>query len=506
MKTRHLCLLILAVLLLCAGCADTPEETEPTYAYTEAYQRIQEPYASGYAFQGNLMQTVANERTYEFDPDISQEERDGFVTGQEVLCAFLEEKGISTKGLTFRVLGDYTNWSDSESKVAYFGLASAGSWEQVLTTLQAALGDYTNYGYLYALADLTAGELGWEQEKVSGAGQLTGSLLNLVYPCFDEAYTTREEIAACKTASKEILAGLENPWSEDAFLEARQDYAQAHNLDFEPTYLTFAYYSPSCPLKTQTKYLEVFKESTFVEDYYLTEGYILEDYFVSPQKIIATFQWLDEQLAKLRTAIQVDKEDLVPVRLFDVSHKDGAGGIRHGCFTYEGDAPYIYTETLRHIGHEYAHYLYSLTGGYDDPICENWMDEAVAYYYTVPYIFETFYLYATNADPARMDAYEELLGEAFDDPVDYLRMARKVYRNRENVQYEYELTKTFLACATFGEYFVRTYGEELFLDCMTAPSSTKERTGKTLAEIVDDWCADMADPAKDDLVQYTGPL
>ena len=57
MKVRHLCSLFMTILLLCAGCADTPEETEPqpTYAYTEAYQRIQEPYASGFAFQGNLM-------------------------------------------------------------------------------------------------------------------------------------------------------------------------------------------------------------------------------------------------------------------------------------------------------------------------------------------------------------------------------------------------------------------------------------------------------------------
>lgn len=505
MKTGRLCLLILAVLLLCAGCADTPEETEPTYAYTEAYQRIQEPYASGFAFQGNLMQTVANERTYEFDPDISQEERDGFVTGQEVLCAFLEEKGISTKGLTFRVLGDYTNWSDSESKVAYFGLASAGSWEQVLTTLQAALGDYTNYGYLYALADLTAGKLGWEQEKVSGAGQLTGSLLNLVYPCFDEAYTTREEIAACKTASKEILAGLENPWSEEAFLEARQDYAQTHSLDFEPTYIIFAYYSPSCPLKLQTKYLEVFKDSTYVQDYYVTVGRILEDYFVSPQKIMETFQWLDEQLAKLRSTLQVDKEELVPVHL--EQEIGGNGNISFlGLFVSEGDSANIYAESLHCLAHEYVHYLYWLRGGTQDPAYEDWLNETVAHYYTTPEYFEVYYLIGTNAEPERMESIEALIGEDYDEPTDYIKFLRKVFRKRENVQYEYYLKTENSLCNAFGEYFVRTYGEDVFLDCMLAPSTIEERTGKTLEEIVDDWCVDVADPAKNDLVQYTGPL
>lgn len=472
MKTRHLCLLILAVLLLCAGCADTPEETEPTYAYTEAYQRIQEPYASGFAFQGNLMQTMANERTYEFDPAISQEERDSFVTGQEALCAFLEEKGISTKGLTFRVLGDYTNWSDSENSTAYFDLASAGSWEQ---------------------------------EAVSGAGQLTGSLLNLVYPCFDEAYTTREEIAACKAVSKEILAGLENPWSEDAFLEARQDYAQAHNLDFEPTYLTFAFFSPSCPLKIQTKYLEVFKESTFVEDYYLTEGYILEDYFVSPQKIIATFQWLDEQLAKLRSALQVDKEELVPVHL--EQEIGGNGNISFlGLFVSEGDSANIYAESLHCLAHEYVHYLYWLRGGTQDPAYKDWLNETVAHYYTTPEYFEVYYLIGTNAEPERLESIEALIGEDYDEPTDYIKFLRKVFQKRENVQFEFELKETNALCDAFGEYFIRTYGEDAFLDCMLSPSTIEERTGKTLEEIVDDWCVDVADPAKDNLVQYTGPL
>lgn len=472
MKTRHLCLLILAVLLLCAGCADTPEETEPTYAYTEAYQRIQEPYASGFAFQGNLMQTMANERTYEFDPAISQEERDSFVTGQEALCAFLEEKGISTKGLTFRVLGDYTNWSDSENSTAYFDLASAGSWEQ---------------------------------EAVSGAGQLTGSLLNLVYPCFDEAYTTREEIAACKAVSKEILAGLENPWSEDAFLEARQDYAQAHNLDFEPTYLTFAFFSPSCPLKIQTKYLEVFKESTFVEDYYLTEGYILEDYFVSPQKIIATFQWLDEQLAKLRSALQVDKEELVPVHL--EQEIGGNGNISFlGLFVSEGDSANIYAESLHCLAHEYVHYLYWLRGGTQDPAYKDWPNETVAHYYTTPEYFEVYYLIGTNAEPERLESIEALIGEDYDEPTDYIKFLRKVFQKRENVQFEFELKETNALCDAFGEYFIRTYGEDAFLDCMLSPSTIEERTGKTLEEIVDDWCVDVADPAKDNLVQYTGPL
>lgn len=64
------------------------------------------------------------------------------------------------------------------------------SWEQVLTTIQVCLGDYTNYGYIYSLSNHVARDLQWicddasiENEKVFVDDP---SLLNLVYPCFSE--------------------------------------------------------------------------------------------------------------------------------------------------------------------------------------------------------------------------------------------------------------------------------------------------------------------------------
>ena len=490
---------VLVAALLCTGCASRvpPETTEAapvTYEYTEVYRRISEPYASGFVLQENMRQAVVGGRCYEFEASIPEDRCDAFITGQEALCALLEGQGLSTEGLTFRILLDYTNWTDSENGTASFGLHTAGTWAQALTTLQAVFGDYSNYGYLYALADHVAEALGWVRDETGDATatpfRADSSLLNLVYPCFDSAYTGAEDIAACKALSKALLAETEDVWSEAAFLQARLDWARSQGIDFEATELTFAYYSESCPLKFRTKYLEVFKDATYGQDFYVTAGYITEDYFVSTGKIIQTFQWLDEQLISLREIFGATGAELVPVQLR--GDTGGEGALRYrGLFSAKGDAGSIQTKNIHCLAHEYVHYLFWRAGGTEDPAYEQWLNEVVAHYYAVAEHYETYLLIGANADPGRIGDIEALIGEDYNEPADYIKFTRAIARKRGDQPYPYYLETDPLLCPAFGDYFVRTYGEETFLACMLAPSTARARTGKTIDEIVDDFCLDM---------------
>lgn len=492
-----ICTLVLAALFIC-GCS--AETTLQTYTYTEVYRRITEPYGDSFILNGNVQQTIVEGRTYEFQSSIKEEERTEFVRAQEKLSAYLEEQGVSVSDITLRVLRDYPNRTESETHIAYFDISSIKSWEQVLTTIQVSFGDYTNYGYLYALANHIAEDLEWQQDavdEVSADGIVNdSSLLNLVYTCFDEAYTSAENIAVCKTVAKELLSDAKDIWSEEDFLQSRVNYAKAKNIDFEPTYLTFAYNGQSCPLKFRTMYMEVFKDYTYEQDHYVKLGRVLEDYFVSTDKIIKTFHWLDEQLKGLRDTFDVDLSALISVQL--TANTGGEGNIAHaGVFVYELDSANIYAKTIHCLAHEYVHYLYWLRGGTNDSAYEQWINEVVAHYYTVAADFEDYCLIGRNEDPDRIDAIEALIGEDYDEPSDYIKFVRAVIRKRENVQFPYYLKTEYILCPAFGEYIVRIYGEETFLDCMLAPSKAKELTGKTIDEIVDDWCLDMQNPEND---------
>ena len=70
-------------------------------------------------------------------------------------------------------------------------------------------------------------------------------------------------------------------------------------------------------------------------------------------------------------------------------------------------------------------------------------------------------------------------------------------QNREAPESLDYLISEYALRPVFGEYFVRTYGEDVFLDWVLAPSKSKALTGKTVDEIVDDWCADMDIPEND---------
>lgn len=514
-KYRIMCFL-LALLLLCSACGSAgtspeetsvpteealPTETPPVYEFSEPYVRLMEPCGSGFVIQKNVLQTEVGGHTYQFEPSNGEQARNEFIAGQEALCRLLDENGIDTAGLYFFVLPDYTNWTDSAQATAYFGLNTMNSWEQALTTVQLAKGDYTNYGWLYAISDDLAAQLGWTRDETADAdtGNIDGTLLNLVYPCFDEFYTSPEDIASCKKLSKELLGGTDDIWSEDAFLQARERYAEEKGIDFAPTYLAFAYYSPSCKLKTRGKYLEFFRTNSFTEDRYYTRGYIDEDYMASLGGMIRGISWLEDYLTQLRETFGVDDPSLLPVYL-----NDDAGRYAYitfaAYFEVDKDGGKITGVGVPIMAHEYVHYLFWLCGGEDDPAYEDWINEVVACYYDLPGDYEVTSRYYEQYRPELLQAFKETTGEGYDDIGDYIRLLRIYYRTAEDVKpYRYYLISDYDLRPVFGDYFIRTYGEDVFLEWALHPSKVRQLTGKTNEEIISDWCADMDDPENDTL-------
>ena len=502
MKSHRILIAVWILCILFCGCSVQEEAapTQPEYEFSEVYLRVSEPYGSAFLLSGNFPQTVIGGHTYQFATGISKEERIAFVTEQETLCRLLEENGISTDGLTFRVLADYNNWTDSQNGAAYYGLNTVRSWAQALTTIQAALGDYTNYGYLYALANRAASDLSWTVDAVSAGRtdvfQADPSLLNLVYPCFSEKYTDTESVAACKALATELLSGVDDIWSETDFLQARETFARQNKIGFEPTYLTFAYYSENCPLKCISNYLEVFWDASFAGCTDYLDGYVLEDYTATVSSQIRTFEWLDEQLYGLCETCGAAPAELVPVRLMNELPR----GLVNTYFKTGGiycDGPMIYATRVGCLAHEYMHHIYWLLCGCADPDYEQWHNEAVAYYFTVAEKYEFRVNVIKNVDPSYRERLDERLGEAYDEPSDYIKFLRIAWRDEENPKYKYYLQDSNDLCSAFGEYFVRTYGDDAFLNSMLYPSQVGAFTGKTMDEIVDDWCIDMENPEND---------
>ena len=404
-------------------------------------------------------------------------------------------------------MSDYPNRTESENNTACFDISCSGSWEQALTTLQAALGDYTNYGYLYALADHVCAELDWERAESPSVAEsgfaYRAELLNLVYPCFDEFYTSRNNIERCKALAIELLQSMDDPFAgEEAFVSAIEGYAAAQGIDFAPTHLRFAYNGESCPMKLLTQRMEVFRDRSYDSDSMYKSGVITEDPMASVSGMVEAFEDFDRRLAVIADKLMVSEPEIVTVQMIYPLPENLASiyFAEGGLYVNYQAGPMIHTTTLNVLAHEYTHYLYDLAsretnespaGGYYDPAYESWMNEAVAYYLTLKDDFQLRKLQAENGIGASLELIAQLIGEEYDEPSDEVLFIRAALLEAEH-PYPYYLKTTNDACAAFGEYFVRTYGEKEFLGCMLYPSYAEAFIGVTLEQVVDDWCADMA--------------
>jgi len=503
--------LMAAAMVLCVGCTQAPEpevlEQTVEYVYTEDFTRIMETYGSSYIINGKTMHAQVGGHTYVFPASFSEEERSGFIDAQETLCALLEEHGMKTGGLTFYAAADYPNRAESESAAAFFDISRTGSWEQALTTLQTVLGDYTNYGYLYALADSIASGLDWTRDEVSPE-MATGfkyraELLNLVYPCFDDFYTSKNNIERCKALALELIAGMDDPFAgEDAFIGAIEEYAAANKIDFTATYLRFAYNGESCPLKMLTERMEVLRLSSYDSGTLHKAGLVEEDPMATVGGLITTYEQLDAQLASIMDWLELEEAPVIPVQMSYPLPNDISGiyFMDGGLYVPYASGSVIYSSTVSVLAHEYTHYLYDLAsletdvspaGGAEDPLYEGWMNEAIAYYCTLENDYQQRLLQAESGVGPSLEFLETVIGQAYDEPMDEVLYIRAALLDAEH-PYPYYLKSTNKACAAFGEYFVRTYGEEAFFGCMLYPSYAEAFIGVTVDQVVDDWCEDMA--------------
>jgi hypothetical protein len=87
------------------------------------------------------------------------------------------------------------------------------------------------------------------------------------------------------------------------------------------------------------------------------------------------------------------------------------------------------------------------------------------------------------------------IGHDYSEPFDEILRVREMllYMDATKEQYMDYLYKTNDFCAAFGEFFIRTYGEPVFIDCMLHPEKTEEFTGRTFDQTLDDWYTDMTE-------------
>ena len=480
MKHRiFVCLLCLsAVLLLLCGCG-----TE-RYEYTTVTLRESEPLAPDFMISGDFEQATIDGNIYQFSDGISQNDRNSFVEEQAKLCRLLGSlTGKAISGFTFRILDlPDVGRADSENMTAYFPLQTAKTWEQALITVQAVYGEFTNFGYCYALANDLAEKFDWKQDTTRGADlyyiDQSPELLHLVYPCFTEKYANEDEILACKALSLQLFARLEHPYAgAEAFETEISRYAKVTNLPYTQTYLRFANNGRYCPLKIQTNYFTYLINVNYTEDPYYAESDPVGLWTKEIKALISEFEFADSTIQSLCNTFGYTPREKTQVTLFSV---DQWGSVP--------EANGIHTTSLGHMTYYYVYEIYRNMA--EHPVYTKYYCPTLAYYYMMKSDYnlslhvygEQFKLeFQTEARmPCTLENYLKYNCSAMD---------RYIYENLDkyNPTYWIGRSQTTAECVSLAGYLVQTYGEATFLEIMLNPNRSYPLTGKVIKDIEAAW-------------------
>ena len=341
---KRIVILLLALVLLLSACgtdATQPTETEltplgptePKYEFSVEKETFFVPsMVLAYAERDAYRTETKYGPVYAFSSFVSEAER--FATLQNTLLDYLYGLGVLVGEKTYIATDYHGSFSVESRNEVYVSLDDMGTWNHVLATLQGIWGDYTDYGYLYAVSNRIAAELGWFADNLSPVNNemlddffnRNSYALNLHYPSFTERYAPTETVHCCKSLSLKLFDRLQVQdlisQSIDAQLKAYRDligeYALSFGITHERQDISYSFYAEQIPLRIKTEFAEMFLEEGYIEPYEQVYGH----YFADDKAIYETAAALTNEMADAVNYVEMDGQ-VEPFTLYWMSQQSG---------------------------------------------------------------------------------------------------------------------------------------------------------------------------------------
>lgn len=423
---------------------------------------------------------------------------DAFINAQRTLLRFLEGSGMTVRKLNYVALNFDDNFSESAKDNAYIALSSTETWRQVLATLHALWGDYTDYGYVYAMANAIAAQLGWETEALETEDQALmaaffrehPTALSLLYPVFTPLYATEETVRYSRALSLDLFQQID--WRDalkqpvetqlSAFEGLLQAYAGKIGASFSRQILGYAYRGPYLPLCIQTTYASHIVDHGY-RDYFSD---LFDDCF-------------SDYAAIYQTAEILDKEIVEAVKRFGLEERAGNVSI-NWLSEYSAMTKYAVrrvtlcnvlmreayiTSSIAYLHAYYRHIAHLINP--DSAQSNAWQTLAFCE------IGRSHSRYALNdtEKPFTQDAecaelFYSFTGHAYQAGVEDHFEAYDVWcyaYNDFGIEYRSDLT----SINSFTYYLIKHFGEDAIVQLMLYPDTVMDVTGKTWETLENEW-------------------
>ena len=522
---RYLTSMVLLMLIFAAGCTKpaatpvatptaaptatealtptstpTPEPTKaPVIEQYEYKQREKVCYFPSFTNENEKTEilSVTTEGGFFVCMTTDEARADSFINAQRTLLHFLQDNGVAVRELNYVALNFDDNFSESEKDKAYIALSSTETWQQVLVTLQALWGDFTDYGYVYAMANAIAGRLGWETDDLEKAENSSidaffcenTEALNLLYPAFTEVYATEETIKYSKLLSFSLFEHID--WCDalkkpietqlDEFEGLLYEYAGKIGASFSRQVCDYAYRGLYLPLCIQATY------ATHIVDRGYTDYYsdIYEDYF-------------GDYVTIYQTAETVDREIVEAVERFDLEER--AGNI---CFNWLSEysamtkfakrwvnenhvlMQEVYVTTISSYLHEYYHHMEYLLNP-DSPGTYSWQSQAFCEIGASHSLYELYRLEKLfTQDSELAELFFAYTGRTYqsgvEDFFEAIDISCYIY-DKFNLDYENGASQN-----SFANYLIKQFGEDTISNLLLFPDTVLDVTGKDWDTLKEEW-------------------
>lgn len=425
---------------------------------------------------------------------------DDFINAQRTLLRFLRDRGVETRSLQYYAVDYDDSFSDSGEDKAYIALSSTKSDRQVLVTLQALWGDFTEYGYVYALANAIAEQLRWQTEPVSPIERASmdaffsenPAAINLLYPSFTVKYASEETVKNCKALSTRLLEKID--WSAALALPVDEQlehyyalvsgYAKEISAPFTRQTCGYAYYGANLPLRILTTYAQLFVDNDYLD---INES-IYGDYFSHYDAIYETANIIDREITEAVEHFGLENEaGVISMEWMsgDTAAKKFGKRLANYC---DPRVRKIYLTTIQGYLHEYYHHIEILLNPDRAPgsplfwqsqaFCEIGRSHSYHAQYDLHRLFnddkkweDLFYTCAGHANEMGENDFFEAY-DIFCYVTDYYEL--DYYNGRNGLN-------------SFNRYLIERYGEDAVYDIMLFPETISDVTGKTWEELEEEW-------------------
>lgn len=490
------------ILVTLAGCAlGTSTDTSTTLPpIAESYEYATQ---TGWYFQPSVydpwieasaLTTTTEDGTF-FCMTENSEQANDFIVAQRTLLCFLRENGVQIGNLEYYATNYDDSFSRSSERQAYISLSSIHTQQQVLVTLQSLWGDYTEFGYVWAVSNAIATELGWETDSVDVVQKPdmdaffreNAVAVNLLYPTFSTAYASAEAVTFSKVLAASLLECMDWRTALAKSVEAQiadwqgriNTYATEIGIFYTPQTIGYSYYGEKVPLRIMTTYVEMMVADNFTEK---LSG-IYQPYFSDYKTIYYTLNTMDNEID---TAVEFFglEDDVGTITMKWVNFNDSTAQRYLSGYVaiYHAAAETAYISTIYSYLHEYYHHLrYVMTEDFRN----SWQSESFCEMGGANSYWRQYRMEVIFGQEPLAELFYECTGRTYQSGRDdYYETADILCYINDSYTLKYHDGGPTIS---ISHYLIDIYGEEIVYDLMLYPETVEEVTGKSWQQWQEEW-------------------